>query len=165
MFMQMPLPAPHGSASHSFTSKKDPRARRCQRDVGSHGRPRGLLPTRAHPRSSGAAGATGSPGCSGRSSPRGPGRTLRGHRCSGSVGTRLSLRAAARLGAEHRALTLCHVPRADLDAPFLMTRLPEPGPTMTSGPYTPKFQPRISYPFIPDNPEVTTQIAPVTPPP
>lgn len=44
MFMQMPLPAPHGSASHSFTSEKDPRARRCQRNVGSHGRPRAALP-------------------------------------------------------------------------------------------------------------------------
>ena len=40
MFMQMPLPAPHGSASHSFTSEKGARAGRRQRSVGSQGRPR-----------------------------------------------------------------------------------------------------------------------------
>ena len=86
---------------------------------------------RAHPRSSGAAGATGSPDCNGRSSPRGPGRTRRGHRCSGSVGTRLSL--GGEHGAEQGALTFCHVPREDLHTPFLITQIPEPGHTMTSG--------------------------------
>lgn len=40
MFMQMPLPAPHGSASHSFTSEKDARAGRRQRGLASQGRPR-----------------------------------------------------------------------------------------------------------------------------
>lgn len=60
--------------------------------------PRGVLPPartpagRAHPRSSGAAGATGSPGCSGRNSRAGPARTPRGRRCSGSGDTRRSLR-------------------------------------------------------------------------
>lgn len=82
MFMQMPLPAPHGSASHSFTSEKDAQAGRRQRGSGSQGHPG--PPTRpAHPRSSAAAGATGSQGCNGRSSRRGPGCTPRGHRCSG----------------------------------------------------------------------------------
>lgn len=50
-------------------------------------------PTRhTHPHSSGAAGATGNLGCNGRNSPRGRGRTLHGRKCSGSIGTRLSLR-------------------------------------------------------------------------
>ena len=40
MFMQMPRPAPHGSASHSFTSEKGAQVRRCQRTVRSQGRPR-----------------------------------------------------------------------------------------------------------------------------
>lgn len=40
MFMQMPRPAPQGSASHSFTSEKGARMGRRQTTVGSQGRRR-----------------------------------------------------------------------------------------------------------------------------
>lgn len=39
MFMQMPLPAPHGSASHSFTSEEHAQAGRRQRGPGKQGHP------------------------------------------------------------------------------------------------------------------------------
>lgn len=72
-------------------------------------------PSHAHPRSSGAAGATGSPGSSGRSSPRGRGRTRRGHRCSDSLDTSSPLWArgaqrvsrACLLGPQLRTPTPC----------------------------------------------------------
>lgn len=47
MFMQIPLPAPHGSASHSFTSEKDARAGRRQTRVASQGRLRATHPPRS----------------------------------------------------------------------------------------------------------------------
>lgn len=89
----------------------------------------------AHPRSSGAAGVTCSPGCKRRSSRRGPGCTLRGHRCSGSVGTHPSLRAGLGGGPHFPPR-----PPTDLDTPFLMIPIPEPGHTVTSGPCTPTLQ-------------------------
>lgn len=49
VFMQTPLPAPHGSASHSFTSEKGARAGGRHWGVGTHGRPRAThLPALTH---------------------------------------------------------------------------------------------------------------------
>lgn len=96
----MPLPGPHGSASHSFTSGRIGRPGdirdRLRVPVIPWATPPGHPPppsptVLAHQRSSGAADVTGSPGCSGMSNPRGQAHTVRGHRYSGSIGTHPSL--------------------------------------------------------------------------
>lgn len=115
MFIQMPLPGPHGSDSHSFTSGR----------IGRPGDIRGRLrvpvipwatppPTPsptvpAHQRSSGAADVTDSPGCSGTSNPRGQAHTVRGHRYSGSIGTHPSL---AWVDWVRGIPAFCHTPEA-----------------------------------------------------
>lgn len=113
------------------------------------------LPTlHAHPRNSGAADATGSRDCNGRNSPRVPGRTLRGHRCSGSVGTRPSLRGAPGgkgrqvRGGRQGAVTFCHIPREELDTPSLSTPITEPGRTMSSDLHT-AMPPILGFPTPP----------------
>lgn len=138
VFMQTPLPAPHGSASHSFTSEKGAGVERRQRGVGTQGRPRATLPPvlthavavlRVRPVARIAMAGV-----------------VRGTRDALSVATDVLVQAAlvclwgggrvVEQGAEQGTVTFCHILQEDLNTPSLMTQIPEPGHTMTSGPCT-----------------------------
>lgn len=144
MFMQMPLPAPHGSASHSFTSGKDAQAARRQRDIRTRGRPRASRPPARRPPLTHAVAVL-------RVRPVARiamARVVRGARDALAVATDVLVQSAlvclwwgrggeeGSTGTEPRALTAltsCHVPQADFHTPFLITQIPEPGHTMPSG--------------------------------
>lgn len=115
---------------------KERQARRHQRQVVSPGQPGHPAfrlppppssspppspPTPAHQHSSGAAGVTGSLGCSGRSNPRAQAHTVRGHRYSGSVGTHPSLGHGVK-GNDQGIRAFCHIQGADADIPAPLIR-------------------------------------------
>lgn len=161
--MQTPLPAPHGSASHSFTSEKDPGGEMSQ-GVGILGRPGAThSPALTHAvavlrvRSVAGIAVTG---------------VVRGARDALSVATDVLVQAAliclweagegeaVEQGAEQGALTFCHGSGSRFPGrprcPIPMTQIPEPDHTMTSGPCSSYSNPRISCTSIPDNPNITT---------
>lgn len=134
MFMQMPLPAPHGSASHSFTSEKDARIGETSKGSREPAPPPGyphaplthaVVVLRMRPVARVAmAGVAG------------------GALDALSVATDVLVQSALvcfcgpglgdEVGAGQGALTFCHIP------PFLMIWIPDHG--VTSGPCMPTLQ-------------------------